>query len=86
MKWKCRKCWLLTLAKCDHEPPFWSGEGTGEIRPVENRVGCYKSAIQHVGIGDDVLHLCEDHASPDMNYVAHTLLGLGRYRIPTKAS
>ena len=88
MKWTCRKCWLLTLTRCVHEDPYMTGMGL-EAKPVESRVGCYKSAIQHADTRNEsepVRHFCEDHASPSRDNVAHTLLGLGRYRIPTKAS
>ena len=73
MKLLCWRCWLLTLTKCD-----FLGV------PSRRLPRCYKSAIQHV---DDrtIEHLCEDHASSD-RYATHTLLGFGRYRVPTKVA
>ena len=91
MKWTCRKCWLLTLTRCDFlQPVTWRRTDRPlDTTAVEHRPGCYKSAIQHADDTDDsesVRHLCEDHASPITADATHTLLGLGRYRIPTKAS
>ena len=78
MKWKCWNCWLLTLTKCDH------------VGKKDRDVPCYKSAIQHVdSISEGIsYHRCEDHAVQPFhpNHIAYTLLGVGRYRIPTKVS
>ena len=104
MKWTCRKCWLLTLTRCDAteveviEPMLRSqGSYPGKIREDNlrrgNTVGCYKSAIQHMPVSDvsaPAFHFCEDHAiaiaNNEVRKMPHTLLGLGRYSIPTKVS
>ena len=73
MRLLCWECWLLTLTKCSY-----SGR---EARRIPR---CYRSAIQHAK-EPVTTHLCEDHALADPEST-HTLLGLGRYRIPTKLS
>lgn len=56
--------------------------------PSVPETACYKSAVQHEDNESGVaFHRCEDHAAPDFSgkSVAYTLLGFGRYRIPTKS-
>ena len=80
MRWKCWKCWALTLTRCSdaRTQTMRNGELVSS-NMTEPR--CFKSAVQHC----DDKHLCEDHARW-VDGTSHTLLALGRYRIPTKVS